>query len=90
VEELLYGVNVLSAHGQIPRRIVTPHLRQGAVVADVIAHTVGVDVGVPLGRSGVPLGDGERLQDGDEFGLPPQVVDLTAPRAFSERVRATS
>jgi hypothetical protein len=70
----------LQALGDVPSRVVGFHLPQVAVVADVVADAVFVNVGVLLGLAGESLCDLKGLKDGAAIiSTSTEVINLSNP-----------
>lgn len=75
----------LQALGDIPSGVVRLHLAKVAVVADVVADAVLIDVGVLLFLAGEFLGNRKGLKDGAGVLLPsPEIVDFGDARCLDE------
>ena len=75
----------LEALGDVPAGVVGLHLAQVAVVADVVADAVLVDVGILLFLTGELLGNRKGLEDGAGVLLTPtEVVDFCNPWSLDE------
>lgn len=71
---------------QLPTGIVALHFSQIAVITDVVAAPVLVDVFVLLFPTGKGFGNGKRFENGTTIRLAtPDVVDLGDSRGFNER-----
>src|SRR6185436_18532245 len=79
--------DVVERLGEVPGRIVRPHLREVRDVADVVALAVLVDVVVLHRLTGEVLHPLERLENGAGIGpAPAEVVDLPGARVLDERL----
>lgn len=74
----------------VPTGVMLAHFGEIADVADVVADTVLIHVGVDLFAPGEFLDQGKRLQDGNRIGsTASDVINLRDPRGFDELLDET-